>query len=104
MISPMNRLRDRLSAKILIALSLCCISLGLRWRPRFDVVLVFALFAGPVLDFLGMWLTKFVADGFAYLTLLGGWLMAAAYLIVAVTAIWQIWFETRDSAPKRNAG
>lgn len=88
----------------LIALSLCCIAMGLRWRPRFDVVLVFALFSGPVLDFLGMWLTKFVADGFAFLTLLGGWLMAAAYLVVALTAIWQIWFETGDSpAANRSA-
>lgn len=83
----------------LIALSLSGIALGLSWRPRFQMVLVFTLFAGPVLDFLGMWLTKFVADGFAYLTLLGGWLMAAAYLIVSVTAIRQIWFETGDAAP-----
>ncbi|MGD8866496.1 MAG: hypothetical protein PVI01_02685 [Gemmatimonadales bacterium] len=83
----------------LIALSLSGIALGLSWRPRFQLVLVFALFSGPVLDFLGMWLTKLVADGFAYLTLLGGWLMAAAYLVVALTAIKQIWFETDDKAP-----
>ena len=83
----------------LIALSLSGIALGLSWRPRFQLVLVFAVFGGPVLDFLGMWLTKFVADGFAYLTLLGGWLMAAVYLIVSVTAIRQIWFEKGDTTP-----
>lgn len=83
----------------LIALSLCAIAMGLRWRAGWDLALVFALFSGPVLDFVGMWLTKFVADGFAYLTLLGGWLMAACYLVVAATAIWQIWFERRLSAP-----
>jgi hypothetical protein len=79
----------------LIALSLCAVALGLRWRAGFELVLVFALFSAPLLDFVGMWLTKFVADGFAYLTLLGGWLMAASYLVVAVTAIRQIWFERR---------
>jgi hypothetical protein len=79
----------------LIALSLAAIALGLRWRRGFEFVLVFALFSGPVLDFIGMWLTKFVAAGFAYLTLLGGWLMAGSYLVIAVTAIWQMWFESR---------
>ena len=75
----------------LIALSLSAIALGLKWRRGFDIVVVFGLFAGPIFDFAGMWLTKLAADGFAYVTLLGGWLMAASYLTVAVTAIWQMW-------------
>ena len=81
----------------LIALALSAIALGLRWRPGFDIAVIFALFCGPVLDFAGMWLTKFVADGFAYLTLLGGWLMAVSYLAVAVTALWQMWVRRPGS-------
>jgi hypothetical protein len=75
----------------LIALSLSAIALGLNWRRGLDIVVVFGLFSGPIFDFAGMWLTKLVADGFAYLTLLGGWLMAASYLAVGGTAVWQMW-------------
>jgi hypothetical protein len=91
----------------LIAFSLSLVALGLRWRPGFDVVVVLALFGGPILDFAGMWLTKFVAAGFAYLTLAGGWLMAASYLGVGLTAVWQIWLEkpgTRSARRKHELG
>lgn len=77
----------------LIALALALIALGLRWRARSDLIVIFALFTGPALDFAGMWLTKFVADGFSYMTLAGGWLMAASYATVAAAALWQMWIR-----------
>lgn len=77
----------------LIAFALAAIALGLRWPSGVETALVFALFAGPALDFAGQWLTKLVADGFAYMTLAGGWLMAASYLAVAGTALWQMWIS-----------
>ncbi|MFQ5703251.1 MAG: hypothetical protein ACE5HT_04440 [Gemmatimonadales bacterium] len=76
----------------LIALALSAISVGLRGPSRMKIVLVFALFLGPIIDFLGMWLTRLVASGFSYLTLAGGWLMAASYAVVAGAALWQMWF------------
>ena len=77
----------------LIAATLSLVALGLRWPRRWDALVIFALFAGPILDFSGMWLTKLVAGGFAYFTLIGGWTMAASYATVAGVAIWQLWIE-----------
>jgi hypothetical protein len=77
---------------IAAALSLIVLGLGLP-RPA-GLALITLLFAAPWLDFAGMWLTKLVAPGFAVVTLIGGWAMGLGYLIVATTALWQMWKPT----------
>ena len=82
-----------------IAAALSLVVLGLELPGRAGVTLITLLFAAPFLDFAGMWLTKLVAPGFAIVTLLGGWSMGAAYTIVAVVALWQMW-RPRKGAPQ----
>jgi len=76
----------------LVALVLAGITLGLEWKPGWQLGVIAALFAAPLLDFSGMWLTKFVSGGFSYMTLAGGWTMAAAYVAITYMAIRQLWF------------
>ena len=74
-----------------IAACLSVVVLGLRMSRRAALGTISLLFAAPWLDFLGMWLTKFLAPGFAWLTIVGGWAMAAGLVIVTVMALWQMW-------------
>jgi len=74
-----------------IAAMLGLVVLGLRLSSKTGYALITLLFAAPWLDFLGMWLTKLVAPGFAVLTVAGGWAMGLAYIIVAALAMWQMW-------------
>ena len=77
----------------LLAAALSVIALGLelpRWRCMAIITL---LFAAPWLDFAGMWLTKLVSPGFAFVTVAGGWAMALGYTIVAALATYQMWWR-----------
>ena len=76
-----------------IAACLSVIALGLAIPRWAGVAIIAVLFAAPWLDFAGMWLTKLVAPGFAIVTLAGGWAMALGYTIVAVIAIYQMWWR-----------
>lgn len=71
-------------------LSLVAIALVLPKGWHFGLITL--LFAAPVLDFAGMWLTKLVSGGFAIVTVLGGWAMALGYVAVTGLAIRQMWF------------
>lgn len=75
----------------IIAAALSLVVLGLEVAPRWRYALITLLFAAPWLDFLGMWLTKYVAQPFSVLTVLGGFAMGLAYTVVAVVAMWQMW-------------
>jgi hypothetical protein len=81
-----------------IAACLSLVVLGLQVSRRLALGLISVLFAAPWLDFLGMWLTKFVGRGFAYVTLLGGWAMAVGLLIVLLVALRQMWFWSERRA------
>jgi hypothetical protein len=82
-----------------IAACLSVIALGLAIPRRASMSIIVLLFAAPWLDFAGMWLTKLVAPGFAIVTLAGGWAMALGYTVVAVLALWQMWFtRTGDTS------
>ena len=72
--------------------------LGLRLPRRAGLGIVSLLFAAPWLDFMGMWLTKLLAPGFAWLTLLGGWAMALGLVIVTIMALWQMWLMKERTA------
>ena len=74
-----------------IAAALAAVVLGLALPRRAGLGLITLLFAAPWLDFLGMWLTKLVAPGFAVVTLAGGWAMGLGYTLVAAVALWQMW-------------
>lgn len=82
----------------LIATLLSVITLGLNLRNRTTIWLVFALFLGGWLDFIGMWGLKYLAAFFAYVTLAGGWLMFASWLVVTGIALTQMWFRTKTEA------
>jgi hypothetical protein len=81
----------------LIALALALIALGLRWPARVEMLVVIGLFTAPWVDFGGQWLVKLVAPGYSYMTVLGGWMMAGLYLVIAATALWQMWFLREDT-------
>jgi hypothetical protein len=58
--------------------------LGLEWRPLWRNTVIAAAFGSGALDFSGQWLMKAGLPGFAWLTLLSGWLMSAVYVVVLV--------------------
>jgi hypothetical protein len=70
-----------------VAALLTLILLGLEWPAMVrDAVIVIA-FGSGALDFVGQWLMKAGMPGFAWLTILSGWLMAGVYLVVLVGAL-----------------
>lgn len=75
-----------------IAALLSLVALALVLPKGWHFGLITLLFAAPVLDFAGMWLTKLVSGGFAIVTVLGGWAMALGYVVVTALAIRQMWF------------
>jgi len=58
--------------------------LGLEWSPAWRNAVIIVAFASGGLDFSGQWLMKAGLPGFAWLTILCGWLMAAAYVAVLI--------------------
>jgi hypothetical protein len=56
--------------------------LGLEWSPTLRSTVIVAAFGSGGLDFSGQWLMKAGLPGFAWLTILSGWLMAAVYVAV----------------------
>lgn len=58
--------------------------LGLEWSPTWRNTVILAAFGSGGLDFSGQWLMKAGLPGFSWLTILSGWLMAAAYVAVFV--------------------
>ena len=91
-----------------IAACLSVIALGLALPRWAGLSIIALLFAAPWLDFAGMWLTKLVSPGFAFVTLAGGWAMALGYAIVAAIAFWQMWSPRRPHpltpSPRRGEG
>ena len=81
----------------IIAAALSVVVAGLSIDRRWALGLITLLFAAPWLDFAGMWLTKFASPRFAVATLVGGWAMAAGYLVVAALAVRQMWFSHERS-------
>src|SRR5262249_28724820 len=75
----------------IIAAVLSLVVLGLGLTPRSALGYITLLFSAPWLDFAGMWLTKLVAQPFAYLTVIGGWAMGAGYTLVTILALWRMW-------------
>lgn len=75
----------------LIAALLSAIVLGLGLGRRTGYALITLLFAAPVLDFAGMWLTKLASPHYAVVTLIGGWAMGLGYTIVTAVALWRMW-------------
>jgi hypothetical protein len=58
------------------------IILGLGWPGWLRDSVILAAFGSGALDFAGQWAIKAGAPGFAWMTILSGWAMAAVYLIV----------------------
>jgi hypothetical protein len=81
----------------IVAAALSVVVVGLSLERRRALGLITLLFAAPWLDFAGMWLTKLASARFAIVTLIGGWAMAAGYLIVTALAIQQMWFSRERS-------
>src|SRR5262249_40874152 len=79
-----------------IATLLSVVVLGLRLTPRSALALITLLFSAPWLDFAGMWLTKLVAQPFAWLVVIGGWAMGVGYTIVTGLALWHMWVTKQE--------
>lgn len=76
----------------IIAAILSLITTTLNSSKKLKLGLIFLLFLGGWLDFLGMWGVKYLANAFAYVTLTGGWLMFGSWLIVTILTFKQMWF------------
>jgi len=80
----------------LIAAALSIVVLGLRMKRESTFVLITLLFLAPWVNFGGMWLTKLVSPQFAFLVLLGGYIMAFDMTIITVVAYWQMWMPEKQ--------
>ncbi|MFQ5716452.1 MAG: hypothetical protein ACE5GQ_05065 [Nitrospinales bacterium] len=58
---------------------------------RWKIVLIPLPFLGGVLDFAGMFLVKFLADGFAYLIIFAGSLTGISFAIVFFLSLYELW-------------
>ncbi len=63
------------------------IVLGLEWPSWWRDSVIVAAFASGLFDFAGQWLVKAGLPGFALLTIVSGWVMAAVYVVVAAGAL-----------------
>jgi uncharacterized membrane protein YgdD (TMEM256/DUF423 family) len=79
-----------------IALALSGILLGTGWKPFWRNAWIALAFAGGTVDFAGQWLVKAGLPWLAFLTPLGGWTMAATYLVVAFRATREMWFSRSE--------
>jgi len=69
---------------------------GLRLSRRTRIVLVFAAFAAPVLDFAGLWGAHLWSESgrlWGAVAVFGGFLMGLVYLILLVLTLKQCWFS-----------
>lgn len=80
----------------IMAATLSIIVLGLQMKRNSTFTLITLLFAAPWVNFGGMWLTKLVSDKLAFLTLLGGYIMAFDMTVVFALAMWQMWMPERQ--------
>lgn len=71
------------------------IILGLEWRPAGRNIVITAAFVSGGFDFAGQWLMKAGIGGFAWLTIMSGWTMAAVYLMVLAGTVVALWPRQR---------
>jgi len=62
------------------------------FSKQWKLVLIPLPVLGGLLDFAGMFLVKFVADGFAYLILFAGTLMGVSFTIAFFRVLYELWF------------
>ena len=65
--------------------------LGTRLSETWKIILIPLPFLGGTLDFAGMFLLKFVADGFAYLVIAAGSLTGISFVIVFFLSLYELW-------------
>lgn len=58
---------------------------------RWKIILIPLPFLGGTLDFAGMFLVKFLADGFAYLIIFAGTLTGISFAIVFFISLYEMW-------------
>ncbi len=63
---------------------------GLGWPAWWRDTVIVVAFSSGLFDFAGQWLIKAGLPAFSWLTLAGGWAMAAVYVVVAVGACREI--------------
>ncbi len=78
---------------------LAMVALGLDLSSRARSILIALLFAAPFFDFVGLWgahLFPAAGTAFGALAVAGGFSMGAAYLVVLVIAINQLWIRRKE--------
>jgi len=83
----------------LLAFSLLLISLGsltcmTRLSEGVKVLLVGTLFISFLSDIVGLSLTRFVADGFAWMTMIAGTLVGICIAVMSLRILWELWGPT----------
>jgi len=71
---------------------LSVIALGLSFPTALRNGIILSAFAGGTLDFAGLWLIKGGLPIASVLTLLGGWMMAAVYLVITGRGLYEMWW------------
>lgn len=79
------------------------IILGLEWPPWWRNTVIVAAFAAGAFDFAGQWLIKAGIGGFAWLTLVSGWGMAAVYLMVLSGTVRAVFAGPRPEASENRS-
>lgn len=68
--------------------SLTCLT---RWSDGVKAVLVTVLFLSFLGDIAGVNLTRFVSDGFAWMTMVAGTLIGACLAVMSLRVLWELW-------------
>lgn len=68
--------------------SLTCLT---RWSDGAKAVLVTVLFLSFLGDIAGVNLTRFVSDGFAWLTMVAGILIGVCLAVMSLRVLWELW-------------
>ncbi|MFH1006156.1 MAG: hypothetical protein V1800_01475 [Candidatus Latescibacterota bacterium] len=63
---------------------------------KFKKILLPTPFIAAVLDMSSLWLTRYVAAGFAYLTIFSGVVMGLCFFVLFVTPLYEMWLKKVD--------
>jgi hypothetical protein len=67
-------------------------------REGLKVLIVALPFVGTLIDIGGMWLTRFAWPSLSVLVIAGGSLFALGYALIAVIALYELWFRKETMA------
>lgn len=93
-VGHLNKLsHSHLAGFALIALAASLLFAGTRYRMIVSAPLMLAIFAGPILDVTGWWLTKNDGMPWPYLIIAGGAMFGVSLMIMVVLTLDELWLR-----------